>query len=311
MLWPSHVQARSANQLPSYATQAPINQAAHTPANGLTGVDARNATINLWQIEERQQTFSHTVLSPNRRAMAFTEAVYLPPTAQVLARLYMAPLVAPPSLATTHQLPEDYYVAQIQQEIAAKRLAKADKKARTTCRFWVWCKTAPKHPQPHPTLSPANPNARVVMSATPTRSQRQGFDMIIPVDWAQDSQTLLVKHTRGQLYQGITYSEPVTLNAVTQQPVYYPELSRAVRYYWQQQAITPTLDEINWLIDPIGWAPGSSTQILNEVWGYLPDKRLFLGLWAVDIHSRQVSRLSLQYNSHYPVASNGSLVSSQ
>ncbi len=311
--WPQHATARSTNLLPSYASKAPANQAANEPGSrGLNPVNPKQAHINLLRIEERLQVFSHTVLSPNRRHMAFTEAVYLRPMAQVFARLYLAPLAAPPRLADTHQLPEDYYVSQARQAIIAKRLAKADKKSRTTCKFLVWCKTAPKPPpQPHSSLSPANPNAQAVLMAQPKRSERQGFEMIIPIDWSEDSQVLLAKQTKGKLYQGITRSEPITINARTRRPVYYPELAQAVKYYWGNQTISPTLNEMNWLIEPIGWAPGSSTKILNEVWAYMPNKRLFLGLWTLDIANRSVVRTSMQYNPGVAVASNGATVSAQ
>lgn len=304
--------------LPSYASNQPANHFPLEPdARHTQQVHPKQAGVNLFNISQRRQVFSPVLLSPNRQWLAFTEMRYLPANHSVLARAYLAPLPVSPTFGETHPLPEERYIAAAQQAVRDQQDIKQAKQQRRktspkrSCRWFRINCTGQLTIPPAPVdsqLTPTNPNTAEVFRSDPAGTAHQAFRSLIPVDWSADGDTLLLKLDEGQLYQGIDVTHTVTVDALTRGVSRYPQVETAVKYYWQQRGIQPTLTDSHWSVVPTGWQPGNSTTIELEAWQYLPHKRVFLGHWQLETTTGHVQIMAETYNPNWPVAANATVV---
>lgn len=334
------------NNHPSFSPTNPTNKSAQEPNSKPFTINPARAEIDLLDIETRRQVFSPVLLSPDRRAVAFSEVLYYPHQARVLSTIFIQPLPAPPSLADTHQLPEEYYAQRVQEALNQRQQDRDRWMSRA--KHWVWPfgkDHSPPKPEPiQPIFDPAATNSirKQIYSvgaignvdSNPTKyadhvnntphlqtdiegnllppktTRRRRFETLTPVDYSADGQKLLFKHKTGQLYDILTVTQLLVYdmakpeaNAVD----IYPQLHQAVDYYWTTQGIIPPMTEQVWDVVPLGWRPGSSTEVETKAWAYTKTNRIFLGHWRVDI-TTGVPKLIDVMDNPVPVAANGAWV---
>ncbi|MDH4379373.1 MAG: hypothetical protein QE263_05665 [Vampirovibrionales bacterium] len=288
---------------PSYDPTAPANRFPQEPKTA--PVQPSVFENNLWQIEERKQAFSPVVLSPSRQAMAFTETRYLSQTQQVSGSLYVAPLPQAPPFSQTHQLPEDYYRQRALDAITAKQV----KKAETIKPHW-YSKRQPAPPPPvDPLFTTSRSDKTQVLSVGEAFLPKttKAFETLTVVDWNEDGSQLLLKHRIGKLYNGIQVSHVLTVDWPSLHITSFPQVEEAVRFYWGNRTMEPSLDRLSWVIEPLGWQPGSNNTIELEAWGYAPQARYYLGHWQLNVATQAVTLINT-IKVTIPVAQNGALV---
>jgi hypothetical protein len=301
------------NSYPSFSPSNPANQALDEP-NTLTTNPSR-FELNLWRLETRRQVFSPVLLSPDRRSLTFSEVNYYPKYRQTVSMLYTHPLPSQPSLADTHSLPEAYY-QQLAQQL------KDDKKANRTKfldKLTFWKKEVEPPPRKNPLYDPdvIIPNEHIVYQVGTGQGVERGgralenfkFETLTPIDWSADGQKLLFKHQVGKLYNGLRVTKILVLDPNNQNtPIdMYPQVYQAVLYYWTKEGMTPPLNTFDWHVTPLGWQPGSNTNIETKAWAYTEKNKIFLGHWRINTATGQPQLVNLM-DTPVPVAANGSLV---
>lgn len=299
------------NAHPSFSPTKPSNQA-HTEPHTIVANPAK-LEINLMGIETRRQIFSPILLSPDRRHMAFSDVYYYPRTEQVVSGLYEQPLPAPPSLADTHQLPDEYYTQLARDAMARQKEARA--------KWWpMWPFRKKKQPVPfslNPMFDPLQPNGQrtQVYHVGQQRHMHRQFETLTPIDWSANGQHLLFKHKEGKLYDGLRVTHILVhhLNALptalpTAAPTdIFPQLQQAIEYYWTREGIIPPMDSLDWDITPLGWVPGSNTEVDVKAWAYTPQNRIFLGQWRIDITTGEPRLMNLM-DQPVTVGANGAFI---
>lgn len=332
------------NKYPSYSPTQPKNRSAQEPNSTPFTVNPSQVDINLLDIETRRQVFSPVLLSPTRRFMAFSEVLYYPHQARVLSSLFTQPIATRSSAPNSAILPEDFYRQQVLQAIQERQEFRA-KWAKRIKKLWPFGeKPSPQVTPIQPMYDPAAPNSlrRQVYAVgtigkpqptplkyadyynntphletdieghliAPKKKYRRDFQTLTPVDFSADGNQLLFKHKSGKLYEGLLITQLLVYN-VLQPDVsaidIYPQLHQAVDYYWTNQGITPPLTEQDWDVVPLGWRPGSNTDIETKAWAYTHQNRIFLGHWRINTVTGRPKLIDVM-DRPVPVASNGAWV---
>lgn len=266
--------------------------------------------IDLTRLEIDRFVRSQPAVSPDRQSMAYTEVLFTSNTNQVFSRLYvvpvqplilqtletpLAPLTPPPDassqkISSGNALASHFHSKQRRLQGVKSRIKSAFPSLDTyTARY-----------DPNKTLA----DRILIHVVGQDRTHDLEFKTLTVVDWSASGQRLLVKQKNGILHYGLQTSDVLVYDQAMGTVVVYPEIKRIIAYYWNDKKIVPPLDSADWDLIPLGWQPGSDSQILIKAWAYTPHEKKFLGLWQYNIDAKRMELLTLQ-NQTIQVASNG------
>jgi hypothetical protein len=229
--------------------------------------------LDLWNLEDRRFIRSPIVLSPDYHFFAYSEVLFSPSNRQTLSRLYRVSVQALPPLETR----------EIPQQTGGQAIS------------WALRRLDPDKTLQHR-----------------ERLLEVGYNKLIPfdfktltiIDWSATGQRLLIKEKSGMLHLGLRTTDVLVYDQVNGNVTIYPELRRAIAFYWRTQGNLPNINRLNWELYPLGWEPGSDSKILFKAWALDPTNRKFLGVWRYDIDQLSTDRLSLD-DMPVNVAANG------
>jgi hypothetical protein len=209
--------------------------------------------LNLWRIEANKLARSAAALTPQADALAYTEAIYLPGTRQMIGGLYYNALLgSTEALALTAPLGTAAVVASL------------DPRRLLQQRLTLW-------------------------RVGDERAQPFAFSTLGVVDWSADGQRLLVKRRHGVTYTGLRPIELAVVERATGAIQVYGETLRAVQAWVGTQPVeaADALRLRAWDLEPLGWQPNSNTVFYYRAWAFSQQKPpAFLGLWSFDTEAR-------------------------
>jgi len=228
--------------------------------------------LNLWRIEANKFVRSPAALTPQADGLAYSEAIYLPGTRQVLGGLYFNPLVGG---VEALQLSAALGSASVLGGLDPNRLLQQ--------RISWW---------------------RVGNE----RSQPFAFSTLTVVDWSANGQRLLIKRKQGANYTGLLPTTVAITERATGKTIVYGEILPAIQAWVANQPgqAAETLRLRAWDLEPLGWLPQSNTVFYVRAWSFsqkAPPE--FVGLWRFDTQARYPSLVSSHVATVPIVAANG------
>lgn len=238
--------------------------------------------LDLWNIEAKRFIRSEPVMAPDRHAYAYTEVIFTPQTRHTTSSLYLVPLDPPQQPPQT--LPSEgpppkplgalYYQSRVNPDLS--------------------------HQQ-----------RQQLLTVGGNRTVNFEFRTLTIVDWSASGTHLLLKQRSGVLHAGLKTSDILVYDQQNQTMTIYPEIKRAVEYYWMNHGNLPNIESLAWDLYPLGWLSGSDTQVVLQAWVYdkptaygaKPNKK-FLGLWQYNVADQRTRLLSLE-NTLPPITPNG------
>lgn len=211
--------------------------------------------LDLWRLEDKRFLRSRPVFSPDRQWMAYSEVLYQPDTRQTTSKVYLTPLAELPPQGTVAPTPTFY-----------------ENRLEPTTYF----KTR-----------------QVILGNEYAPADPFGFCTYTVVDWSASGNRLLVKQKNGRAHSGLRASDVVVYDREKGTVIRYPEVKRAVEYYWSQQPEAIELDQSVWDVYPLGWEPGSDEVVLLKGWRFTQSGKVFLGIWRFNVVEEQSELLSL------------------
>lgn len=266
--------------------------------------------LDLWRIEERKFFRSRPVLSPDKREMAYSEVTYMPNHRQTFTRLFLVRLPEPETTST----PTD-------RDLVAMPLTKKEQKEREKAE-----KKAKKRQKDDPVAEEEkarevvdkryNPNLYLktrqeLLEIGADKSVGFSFETLTVVDWSASGDRLLFKRKSGILYVGLKTTDILVYDRIKGAVTIYPEIQRALDYYWEGAGGMTNLPNLAWDIVPLGWLRQSDSIVVFKGWAYekpVNDKpgKKFLGTWHYNIEAERAELISLE-DQVVPVAANGLL----
>ena len=230
--------------------------------------------IDLWRLEAIKQVRSPVILSPDKSRYAYTEVTFMPDNRQTFSKLYWVPVIN--NTAAPEGLPGENIQPVLTPEM----------------------KIAPYDP------SRTLKMRQEILGVGHDKPQAFEFRTLTAIDWSASGNRLLFKQRVGSLHAGLKTSDILLFDQHQGTITIYPELKRIVRYHWLHYSNLPDLDTVAWDIFPLGWQPGSDSEVLFKAWAYDKKNRKFLGIWSYDIdHER--SKLITKEDIKITAAQNG------
>jgi hypothetical protein len=235
--------------------------------------------IDLWTLEKARFIRSIPVLTPEKDAYAYSEVLFVPNLRQTICKMYLVRVPAPPVKAQPHLPSED--VAQ------------------------------PPAPPPDPKVfqdryDPAKTvqNRQAIVQAGFENVKSFDFKTLTIVDWNTSGRRLLFKQRSGVLHVGVRVTDILIYDEERGTVTIYPEVQRIIKHYWMTHGNLPNMESLSWEIQPLGWEPGSESNILMKAWAYDKREKKFLGLWRYDADAERTTLLQLE-DDPVAVAANG------
>jgi len=226
--------------------------------------------LDLWNLEGRRFIRSPMVLSPDMHFFAYSEVIFSPSNRQTMSRLYRVPVQSLPPI-------------------------EAQKVEGRTEKPWFVARMDPdKTLQRRESLLQVGYNKNVPFD----------FKTLTIVDWSASGQRLLVKQKSGVLHEGLRTSDIFVYDQKKGSVTIFPEVRRAIAFYWRTEGNMPNISRLNWELYPLGWEAGSDSRVIFKAWALDSTDRKFLGVWRYDIDQLGLDRLSLE-DMAVQVAANG------
>ncbi len=237
--------------------------------------------INLFGLESKRMVRSDVVVSPDGQHYAYSDVLFMPNNRQTYAKIYRVPVpqipMAPPPTLPSSEFHEASKLSPIASPSFYRNRYNPDMSLQSR---------------------------ELILSVGEDRPRDFEFRTLTIVDWSASGNRLMFKQKMGKLHTGLRTSDILVFDEGQGTVTIYPELSRILRYYWQQHSNLPDLDTISWDIYPLGWAPGSNNIVLFKAWAFDKQYHKFLGIWQYDIDAQQ-SKLISEHDMRVPVAQNG------
>lgn len=223
--------------------------------------------LNLGLLEKNKLYISPPVVSPDFNQILYTQVFYYPDADEVVSRCYYIPVVLPTANGNQSNIKnEDYFKSY---EVRGSQQ-----------------------------------NRYEILTVTSRIHRRNIFKTLTVVDWAYDSNRVIIKEHIGQMAKGIV-GTIVWIYEVQEDKLYRVDAVRkAIINYWKQKQ-NLDLNKHIWDIEVLGWEPDSNTRFVVNAYLY-PRKNVkkFLGCWSVDINGTMSELLSID-NEHWDVGSYG------
>lgn len=234
--------------------------------------------LDLWNLEGRRFIRSNPVLTPDKAQYAYTEIMFIPATRQTLTRLYLVQ-TPPPPRQFEHLPSEDaLYPAPDPDPVQSYDSYNPDKTLKSR---------------------------QALVSIGYDKVKQFEFRMLTLVDWSASGSRLLVKQRSGVLHVGLRTSDILIYDQGRGTVSIYPEIHRAIQYYWENNGNLPHIGQISWDIQPLGWEPGSDSAVLLKAWAYDRSAKKYLGLWRYDFDAERTQLLTMEPYAAPQVAANG------
>jgi len=249
-----------------------------------------NIEINLFQIETKRLVRSVPVSSPDTSRVAFTEVIYLPNARQTVSKLYVMPTSALTPLPKPPDAPAP----------AGGYYGLTEPPRMHWWQVWRSKNNMPVTPQATPeeqkqqALQVQAQPRNVLYSVGLDEQERFKFETLTVVDWSAGKNKLLFKRKNGILYTGLKTSDILVFDPQQGTISIYPELKRVIAYQWDKQHLTEPLGDMEWDIEPLGWKPGSDTEVLVKAYAYDKTKKVFLGTYQYDITTAENAVITMQ-----------------
>lgn len=223
--------------------------------------------LNLTFLKKDKLYISPPVVSPDFNNIMYTEVYYFAGENEVVSRCFYIPVVLPePSPEKPDITIDDYYNS-----------------------YNVRC---------------SDQNRYEVLSVNTKIPTNNIFRTLTIVDWAYDSDRVLIKEHIGQMGQGIV-GTIIWVYEVKEDKIYRIDtIRRAVINFWLKKE-NLDLTRYVWDIDVLGWEVNSKNRFVVNAYLYpTRNKRKFLGCWSIDINAN-LSQLLSTDNENWKVDRNG------
>ncbi|MEW5820461.1 MAG: hypothetical protein AB1782_09755 [Cyanobacteriota bacterium] len=216
--------------------------------------------LNLGLLRKSRMYTSPPVVSPNFDNIVYTEVYYYADVNEVVSKSFYVPVVLPQPTDENPEISiEDYYKSY---SLRSDDLVRYE-----------------------------------IMSVTSKIFRYDIFKTLTVVDWAWDSNRVLIKEHIGRMRKGIAGTIPWVYDVHEDKLYRNDTVRKAIITHWKR---TQNLD-LNlyvWDIDIIGWEKDNNNRFVVSAYLY-PEKlkKKFLGCWRVDINGNMTELLSLD-NEH-------------
>ena len=223
--------------------------------------------LNLRLVPKEKLYTSPPVVSPDFDHMIYTQVYYFGDANEVVSKCFYNPVVLPASSANGPQITiKDYFDSY-------------------NVRY-------------------DQQNRYEILSVTSKIFRRNVFKTLTVVDWAYDSDRVLIKEHVGQMDKGIAGTVVWVYEARDDKLYRVDTIRKAIINYWKTKKNLDLTKHI-WDIDVLGWEENSNTRFVVNAYIY-PKKhdKQFLGCWSVDINGNMTELMSLD-NQAWPVGRYG------
>lgn len=235
--------------------------------------------IDLWTLEASRFIRSIPVVSPEKSVFAYSDVMFVSNIRQTISKMYLVHVPPPPVQPQPHLPSED---------VNNQPTPPPDPKAFQD-RY-----------DPDKTLK-----LRVNLAQV-------GFEKVNPfdfktltiVDWSASGRKLLFKERSGTLHVGVKVTDILIYDEGKGTVTIYPEVQRVITHYWVTHGNQPNMNKLSWEIQPLGWEPGSDSNVLMKAWAFDKKEKKFLGLWRYDVDAERTTLLQLM-DDPVAVAANG------
>ncbi len=237
--------------------------------------------INLFQMETKRIVRSPVLLSPNGSLTTFTEVIYLPHARQTVSKLYVT----------------DRQSFRQKTAPAPPNTLLSVKKYKN--HWWqFWRSKQPIQTTQTPQFSDTTLLSRInkpIYKVGLDEQKRFKFETLTAVDWSATGNKLLFKRKNGTLYVGLRTSDILVYDLNAGTISIYPELKRIIAYQWEnKREYLPSAKQMEWDFEPLGWAPGSDTEVVVKAYGFEKDRKIFMGTFKYDITKAENAVVSLK-----------------
>ncbi|MGD9579983.1 MAG: hypothetical protein AB7V50_01295 [Vampirovibrionia bacterium] len=223
--------------------------------------------LNLVFLQKNKWYISPAVVSPDFNQMLYTQVFYYPDANEVVSKCFYVPVVLPTDTGNNENVKiQDYYKSY---QVRASQQ-----------------------------------NRYEILNVTSKIRRDNVFKTLTIVDWAYDSNRVLIKQHVGRMAKGIL-GTIVWVYEVNDDKLYRIDTVRkAIVSYWKEKQ-NLDLNQHIWDINVLGWEQDSNTRFVVNAYIY-PYKNVkkFLGCWSVDINGNMSQLLSLD-NENWNVGSYG------